>query len=325
MSRYPMFDRTRLAIPPLSERRHDVSVDDVLKLTDETPPYRDPQFPALVDRVAEARRGGRPVIVMMGAHVIKQGCGRFVCDLLRRGVVTHLAMNGACAIHDFELAKAGGTSEDVSRYIAEGRFGLWRDTAEINDIVREGAARGLGFGEAVGEFVASSDFPHRDVSVFAAAYEANVPATVHVGIGYDIIHEHPNCDGAAAGEASYTDFLIFANAVERLEGGVLLNLGTAVMGPEVYLKALSMARNVARQEGRSIRRFTTAVFDLIPIQGDYRRQAKKSEPGYYYRPWKTILVRTVADGGESFYFQGDHRVTVPSLWREATARLGPEA
>lgn len=322
MSRYPMFDRSRLAIPPLSERQHDMGAGDVLGLSAETQPYDHPEFPALVGRIVEARRGQRPVIVMMGAHVIKQGCGRFVCDLLRRGIVTHLAMNGACAIHDFELAKAGGTSEEVARYIVDGRFGMWRDTAEINDIVKAGAARGLGLGEAVGEFVASSDFPHKDVSVFAAAYEAGAPATVHVGIGYDIIHAHPNCDGAALGEASYTDFLVFASAVERLEGGVLLNLGTAVMGPEVYLKALSMARNVARQEGRSIRRFATAVFDLIPIQGDFRRQASKTEPGYYYRPWKTILVRTVADGGESFYFQGDHRATVPALWRETAARLG---
>jgi hypothetical protein len=142
-----------------------------------------------------------------------------------------------------------------------------------------------------------------------------------VGIGYDITHEHPNCDGAAYGRASYTDFLVFVSTIESLEGGVLLNLGTAVMGPEVYLKALSMARNVARQEGRAIRRFATAVFDLIPIADDYRRQADKSEPGYYYRPWKTILVRTVADGGESFYFRGDHRVTVPTLCREALRRM----
>jgi hypothetical protein len=144
-----------------------------------------------------------------------------------------------------------------------------------------------------------------------------VPVTVHVGIGYDIIHEHPNCDGAALGAASYTDFLIFAQTVSQLEGGVLLNFGSAVMGPEVYLKALTMARNVAHQEGRSIARFTTAVFDLIPLEGDTRQQVPKTDPRYYYRPWKTILVRTVADGGESFYVQGDHRLTVPALWKAA--------
>jgi hypothetical protein len=136
-----------------------------------------------------------------------------------------------------------------------------------------------------------------------------------VGIGYDIIHEHPNCDGAALGAASYRDFLILARAVERLEGGVLLNFGSAIMGPEVYLKALAMARNAARREGRAIHHFATAVFDLVPIRGDFRKELPKTDPGYYFRPHKTILVRTVADGGESFYFCGEHRATLPALWR----------
>jgi hypothetical protein len=156
-----------------------------------------------------------------------------------------------------------------------------------------------------------------DASVLAAAYRLRVPITVHIGIGYDIIHEHPNCIGAALGQASYTDFLIFAETCRRLEGGIMLNFGSAVMGPEVYLKALTMARNVAHQEGKQIARFTTAVFDLIPLEGDTRQQALKSDPRYYYRPWKTILVRTVADGGESFYIAGDHRQTLPALHRLA--------
>jgi hypothetical protein len=127
------------------------------------------------------------------------------------------------------------------------------------------------------------------------------------------LHEHPNCDGAALGAASYRDFLILARTVERLEGGALLAFGSAIMGPEVYLKALAMARNVAHREGRQIRRFVTAVFDIVPIRGDIHRELPKSDPGYYFRPHKTILVRTVADGGESFYFCGDHRATVPAL------------
>src|SRR5207302_1756230 len=171
-------------------------------------------------------------------------------------------------------------------------------------------------GEALGRAIRAGAFPHMEVSVLAAAERLGVPLTVHVGVGYDILHEHPNCDGAALGAASYRDFLVFAQTVTRLEGGVLLNFGSAVMGPEVYLKALAMARNVAHQEGRSVRRFTTAVFDLFPLEGDTRRQAPKSDPRYYYRPWKTILVRTVADGGESFYVQGDHRETVPRLYQE---------
>jgi len=185
----------------------------------------------------------------------------------------------------------------VARYIRTGEFGLWNETGQINDIVKRGAEQGLGFGESIGRFIEESDFPHKRLSVLAAAYRHRVPATVHVGIGYDIIHEHPNCDPAATGETSYRDFLIFTKSVENLEGGVLLCFGSAVMGPEVYLKALAMARNVAHQHGRIIRNFTTAVFDLIPIQGkNWREEAGKSDPQYYYRPWKTILVRTVAEG-----------------------------
>jgi hypothetical protein len=135
---------------------------------------------------------------------------------------------------------------------------------------------------------------------------------VHVA-GIDIIHQHPNCDGAALGKASYRDFLIYARTVENLEGGVMLSFGSAIMGPEVYLKALAMARNVARQEGRSICHFTTAVFDLVPIGGDYHKELPKTDPGYYFRPHKTILVRTVADGGESYYICGDHRLAIPGL------------
>jgi len=240
---------------------------------------------------------------------------RHIIDLIERGMVDHIAMNGAGAIHDYELARFGATTESVDRYIRSGEFGLWRETGELNDWIREAADLSLGLGENVGRRIAESDYPHRELSVFAAAWRAGVPVTVHAGIGYDIIHEHPNCDGAALGAASYRDFLIFARTVERLEHGVLLNFGSAIMGPEVYLKALAMARNVALQEGRVIHNFATAVFDMIPIQGDHRKELPKSDPGYYFRPHKTILVRTVADGGESFYFCGEHRATLPALWR----------
>jgi len=224
-------------------------------------------------------------------------------------------MNGAGAIHDYELARIGATTESVARYVRSGEFGLWRETGEMNDWRREAAANGIGLGENAGRRIHSSDFPFRDLSVLAAAWRLDVPVTVHAGVGYDILHEHPNCDGAALGAASYRDFLIFADAIERLEGGVMLNVGSAIMGPEVYLKALAMARNVAHRQGRSIRRFTTAVFDIIPIHGDFRRELPKSDPGYYFRPHKTVLVRTVADGGESFYICGDHRATFPALRR----------
>ncbi len=254
---------------------------------------------------------------MIGAHVLRAGTARHLIDLMEKGLVSHIAMNGAGPIHDWEYALIGATLEEVARYIQTGEFGLWRETGRMNDAIVQGARDGLGLGETLGRAILEGDFPHKDISVLAQATRLGVPVTVHVGVGYDIIHEHPNCDGAALGQASYQDFLIFAQSVESLEGGVLLSLGSAVMGPEVYLKALSMARNVAHQEGRVIKKFTTGVFDLIAIDDDHRKQAPKSDPRYYYRPWKTILVRTVADGGESYYLQGDHRDTVPALRRAA--------
>ncbi|HTS24822.1 MAG TPA: hypothetical protein VMH81_03050 [Bryobacteraceae bacterium] len=315
MSQYEIFDRSRLEVKPLAERQHDLHLDRWLALDDPAPPFSHPDLAAVADRAAQARASGAARILMMGAHVLRAGVNRHMIDLLESGWIDHIAVNGAAAIHDYELARIGATTESVDRYIRTGEFGLWRETGELNDWIREAAGRSLGLGENVGRRIGESDFPYRALSVFAAAYRCRVPVTVHVGIGYDIIHEHPNCDGAALGAASYRDFLIFARTVERLEGGVLLNFGSAIMGPEVYLKALAMARNAARQDGRTIRHFTTAVFDLVPIRGDHRHELPKTDPGYYFRPHKTILVRTVADGGESFYFAGDHRATLPALWR----------
>jgi len=158
--------------------------------------------------------------------------------------------------------------------------------------------------------------PNREKSVLAMSYHYGCPCTVHVGIGCDIIHEHPNCDGAATGMASYTDFLIFTQSVTKLEGGVFLNFGSAVTGPEIYLKAFAMARNEARQSGKLITDFTTAVFDIQDIgKSESGKAPPKSNPRYYFRPWKTILDRTVADGGSSYYVQGEHRLTMPHLAR----------
>lgn len=310
---YPQFDRSRLQLRPLSERVHDMTLADVMPLDGPVAPFESPDLDRVAEAIRAARAAGRPVIWMMGAHVIKQGLSRFVVDLLRRGLISQVSMNGACTIHDYELSLIGATTESVANYIRTGEFGLWTDTGRLNDLAVAAAGEGIGLGEAIGREIHRQQPPYADLSIVGTAYELGVPATVHLGIGYDITHEHPNCDGAALGKASYTDFLVFAETVRSLEGGVFLNFGSAVMGPEVYLKALSMARNVARQEGREIRRFVTANFDLHDLGADCHRQAPKSHPMYYYRPWKTILVRTVADGGESYYIQADHRVSIPSL------------
>jgi rfaE bifunctional protein kinase chain/domain len=316
------FDLSRLVIKPLEERRHDLARESFLALDELPPPLAEPamrDLAVLGRRLVEARNRGAARLLLMGAHVIRAGVARQLIDMLQRGLITHVGMNGAGPIHDYELARIGATCESVARYIRTGEFGLWRETGELNDVVRRGAAAGWGFGESVGRAILDGEFPYRDTSITAACVRLGVPITVHVGIGYDILHEHPNFDAAACGLASYRDFLKVCATVERLEGGVFLCFGSAVMGPEVYLKALSMARNVARQEGREIAHFTTAAFDLIPVEGDFRSEAPRNNPQYYYRPWKTILVRTVSDGGESFYVCGDHRQTLPHLRRAALA------
>jgi hypothetical protein len=322
VSRYPLFDRKQVMLADIAKRGHVLRAEQCLPLAPPEKPFSHHDFPALLERIAAARRAERPVIVMMGAHLIKLGLSRFVIDLVKQGVITHLATNGAGIIHDFELACFGGTSEEVAHWIRRGQFGLWQQTSQLNELVATAARAGQGIGEAVGAAIAQGPAPYRELSLAAAAWRVGAPLTVHVGIGCDIVHAHPNCDGGAWGRASDIDFLIFAHGVAALEGGALLNIGTAVTGPEVFLKALAMARNVAQRQQSQIRRFTTAVFDLVPLPEDWRSGAPGNEqPLYYYRPWKTLLQRTVADGGESFYFCGDHRQTIPTLWQGLTERL----
>ncbi|MBS10901.1 MAG: hypothetical protein CME19_04775 [Gemmatimonadetes bacterium] len=321
---FPRFDRSQLQLLPLEDRTHDFGLDEVLPLEADTEPFEHDGLRTVIDRIVEAKRNGRAVILMMGAHVIKVGIQRFVIDLMERGYITHVAGSGACAIHDYEMAMIGATTESVANYIRKGQFGLWEETGQLNDIAIDAVKQDVGFGEAVGCAIHESDFPHKDVSIYAAGYRLGIPVTVHASLGYDIVHEHPNCDGGAIGEASYTDFLVFTESVSTLEDGVLLNYGTAIMGPEVYLKALSMVRNVAHRRNERIAHFTTAVFDLIPLGDDLDTEASKSDPRYYYRPFKTILVRTVRDGGESFYIRGDHTETVPALQRGILERAGEQ-
>jgi hypothetical protein len=310
-----LFDRSKLQIKPLEERKSDLDIRTVKPLGDAG--FRHPSLSAVAERIAGARRDNKSVVMIIGGHVVRSGVQNHIIDLLEKGHISCVAMNGSVMIHDFEFALAGATTESVARYIRDGQFGLWSETGRINDIVNQAFGSGdAGMGEAVGRAIYEGDFPLKNISILAACYRLKIPATVHVGIGYDIIHEHPNFNGAAAGAASYIDFLKFAKVLENLEGGVVMNFGSAVMAPEVFLKALSMVRNVARQHGREIRHFTTLVCDLYPLPTDVCREPSRDDPAYYFRPWKTMLVRTVADGGESFYVRGRHVDTIPALWSE---------
>ncbi len=310
--KFPSFDTSRLKLLPLAKRRHDLDLTAIHPLEPRMKVHE--SLAKVARRIVQARERGNAVVLMMGAHVLRSGVQRYIIDLMEKDYISCIAVNGACAVHDFEFALIGQTTESVAEYIKKGQFGLWKETGQINNIVRQAAQDGTGLGEAVGKTIEQGNFPHKDISIFAAGYRLGILVSVHVGIGYDIVHEHPGCDGAAYGATSYADFLRFAKILESLEGGVVMNFGSAVMAPEVYLKALSMVRNVACQENREIRKFTTLVCDLHPLPENFQQEAPKDSPGYYFRPWKTMLVRTITDGGESYYVRDAHVNTVPELW-----------
>lgn len=309
-----IFDRNKLHLKLLSERRHDLDIT-IVKDLDAYNFINTPEiFYAVAERIIRAKENRSATILFMGSHVIRSGVQKYIIDLMERGYLSCVAMNGAGIIHDFEFALIGATTENVTKYISEGQFGLWRETCQINDIINKAYKEGFGMGEAIGKAINEGDFKYKDISILAAGFRLNIPVTVHVGIGYDIIHECPNCDGAATGDTSYRDFLRLTKVVEGLEGGVVMNFGSAVMAPEIYLKALSMARNISYQKGKCIKHFITLVCDLHDLPDDFKTEPDKNNPAYYFRPWKTMLVRTVADGGESFYVKGKHSETIPYLW-----------
>jgi len=247
------------------------------------------------ERIAGALRRRRPVVLGMGAHPIKVGLGPLIVDLIERGRLAALAMNGACLVHDFELAWNGRTSEDVGPGLDRGLFGMARETGEfLNAACRDGVAAGGGLGRSVGEAILRDRLPFRRHSILAAAARASIPATVHVAIGTDIIHMHPSADGAAIGEGSMRDFRLLAGVIARLGGGVYLNLGSAVVLPEVFVKALNLARNV----GHPVRRLTT-------IDMDFNR---------HYRPAVNVVDRPTAAGGLGIHLTGHHEIMFPLLW-----------
>jgi hypothetical protein len=250
---------------------------------------------ALARAVAQARTAGKPVIVMLGGHVIKTGCAPVLAGLAADGFITHLASNGAAAIHDTELARFGHTSEDVAAQLVDGSFGMAADTALlVNDAARRAAAGLEGFGEAVGALLLAEDAPYTKRALIARAYQLRIPYTLHVAMGTDIVHQHPTASGAAIGEASLRDFRIFAASVANLGGGgVVINLGSAVVMPEVLLKALAVARNL----GHAVRDITTANFDMIQ----------------HYRPGVNVVQRPVLAGGSGFAITGHHEIMIPLL------------
>jgi len=242
----------------------------------------------------QARREGRPVLLGMGAHPIKVGLSPMLIDLLERGLITGVAMNGAGIIHDAEVAMVGRTSEDVDEVLGCGCFGMARETAEfLNGAIAWGAKLGLGLGQAVGQRLLESDFPHKDLSLVAAAAALEVPLTVHVAVGTDIIHLHPSVAPEALGATSHLDFRRFAALVSELEHGVFINLGSAVIIPEVFLKALTLARNL----GHPASPLTTVNLDFVQ----------------HYRPLTNVVRRPTAEAGQGYALTGHHELLFPLL------------
>ena len=302
-----------------SQRRNLVTIDNLMNPGEEHEVFEQDGFEELTDRIAKARRNGRPVIWSMGAHVIKNRLSRYLIALIKAGVITHIASNGAGSIHDFELAYLGGTSEDVPTAIEDGSFGMWEETgAWMNEALRLGAADGLGYGEALGRYIDRNPerFPHREDCVLYQAYLCDIPATYHIALGTDIIHQHPTCDMSVIGKCSGVDFKKMCASVAQLDGGVFLNFGSAVIGAEVFLKALSIARNL----GYPTFHITTANFDLIDL-GDYRCKIVYDDPNYYYRPRKNIVNRPTSCGGRGWHFNGDHQITIPTLYDRVMQKL----
>ena len=247
---------------------------------------------AVIGAVVRAVQTDRPVLMAMGAHVIKVGLSPLIVDLMERGIVSLVALNGAGIIHDFELAYAGFTSEDVDAVLKEGEFGMARETSQfLNEAIIRGAGKGEGIGRAVGSMIERDKLPHRQYSILAAGARLGVPVTVHVAVGTDIIHMHPDASGEAIGKGSLIDFHTFASAVAGLSGGVYFNIGSAVILPEVFLKAISLARNV----GESVEGFTTVNMDFIR----------------HYRPQTNVVGRPTAASGKGITLIGHHEIMVP--------------
>jgi hypothetical protein len=251
-------------------------------------------FKEIVRRLSAARKNDKVILWGIGAHVIKVGLSPILIDLMEQGFIDGLALNGAGVIHDVEMAMMGKTSEDVASELDSGDFGMAAETATfINEAVVRGVKSGKGLGESVGRAFLDNSFPYVTESLLAAAVKRSIPVTVHVAIGTDIIHMHPSFDGAANGEASHRDFRLLTDIVGHLEGGAYLNVGSAVILPEVFLKAINVARNL----GQTVNNFTTVTFDFLR----------------HYRPLTNVASRPVAKGGKGFVITGHHEIMIPLL------------
>lgn len=303
----PKFDIKKVKTVPLKSRKSKVHLKDFSTVFPSTVSLRKfyqslpnvlaaKNLLSLAKAINQAKKKKKLVLVMMGAHVIKCGLSPLIIDLIKKGFINALALNGAGIIHDFELAFCGHTSEDVACGLEDGSFGMARETGVyLNGAIIDGAKKNIGLGRSVGQMMAKENLPHKDLSILYSGIKYKIPVTVHVALGTDIIHQHPNCDGAAVGKTSLNDFRILAEQITNLNnGGVVINIGSAVILPEVFLKCLTVARNL----GFTVKDFTSANFDMI----------------HQYRPQQNVTSRPILCGGVGYNFTGHHEIMVPLLY-----------
>ena len=298
-------DLRRLNTYPLSERKSKVNTADFAKTWKRGSGFKDfleslpniltgNNIRAVISSIVKAFKEEKTVALGMGAHVIKVGLSPILIDLMERGIITSVAMNGAGFIHDFELAMTGSTSEDVEASIGNGTFGMARETCDfLSASIKKAGENSLGLGEAVGSSILEKEFPFMDKSILAAGARLGIPVTVHVAIGTDIIHMHPGFDPKLTGVATHRDFRIFASVIATLEEGVYLNVGSAVILPEIFLKAVTLVRNM----GHNLNNFTTVNMDFIQ----------------HYRPITNVVKRPTAHGGRGFNLIGHHEIMLPLI------------
>ncbi|MCH8286109.1 hypothetical protein IIB79_06210 [candidate division KSB1 bacterium] len=299
-------DLNQVKTIPISTRKSKISTKEMAKLyksgssfkefLESLPPVlKADDLKEVAEPIVNASKKGKPVVWMMGAHVIKRGLSPIIIDLMENKIITMICMNGAGAIHDLELACFGHTSEDVAENLLDGSFGMSHETAEtLNKALSDGEKEGLGYGSAIGKRLAENDVKNRAISIFAAGYRLDIPVMVFVGIGTEITHQHPSANGAVIGELSMRDFRIFSNGLCNLgKDGIVLNVGSAVILPEVFLKALTVARNL----GHPAEGFSAVNFDMIQ----------------HYRPVENVISRPTLGGGKGYKITGHHEIMIPLL------------
>ena len=298
-----MLDFSKIKTISIKQRENKVKLSDLIKPENSEVLLNSKEVDELIEKIINAYKNNKQIIVMMGAHVIKVGMSLLIIDLTKKGIIKHIAMNGAGPIHDFELALIGETSEYVGQTIEDGTFGMIEETGSVlNEAIKEGAKSNYGIGYAIGKKINDLNLPYKEYSILYNAFKLNIPVTVHVAIGTDIIHQHPSCDGAAVGKTTYQDFKIFTESVSKLEEGIILNIGCAVILPEIFLKALTIARNL----GYKVENFAAANLDMID----------------HYRPRENVVKRPTSLGGKGFVIIENHEKTIPTLHRKIVDTIG---